>query len=107
VSTLLRPTVRRAERQIKAVARERCPHAQVFSFGAIDIDPRFLAVWITTETDLERDRLEKDEDLLQRLRAALLQAGYPADAVPLVGFSFESQETVNRDYGGNWWYRVK
>jgi hypothetical protein len=45
--------------------------------------------------------------LIAELRSALLAVGYPEDAVPKVGFAFESQETVDRDYNGNWWYAVK
>ena len=32
----------------------------------------------------------------------ILRVGYPADAVPFVHFRIESQETVDRDYGGSW-----
>jgi hypothetical protein len=36
----------------------------------------------------------------QQLRAVLAQFSYPAAAIPGVYFSFESQETVDRDFGG-------
>ena len=101
------PTIRRAEREVRKLARQRCPNAKVFSFGATDIDPRHLAIWIKTKTDEERDRLRHDSDLQQQLRDALLQVGYPTAAVPLVGFAFESQETVDRDFGGSWYSRTK
>ena len=101
------PTIRRARREVKKLARQRCPNAKVFSFGATHIDPRHLAIWITTNTDEQRDRLRQDSVLHQQLRDALLQAGYPPAAVPLVGFAFESQETVDRDFGGNWYYATK
>lgn len=101
------PTIRRARREIKKLARERCANAKVFSFGATYIDPRHLAIWITTKTDEERDRLRRDSDLLRQLRDALLRAGYPLASVPYVGFAFESQETVERDFGGNWYHATK
>jgi len=101
------PTIRRARREVKKLARQRCPNAKVFSFGATDIDPRHLAIWITANTDEQRDRLRQDSILHQQFRDALLQAGYPPAAVPLVGFVFESQETVDRDFGGNWYYATK
>jgi hypothetical protein len=101
------PTIRRAKREVNKLARQRCPNAKVFSFGATDIDPRHLAIWITTNTDEQRDRLRQDSLLHQQLRDALLQAGYPPAAVPLVSFAFESRETVDRDFGGNWYYATK
>jgi hypothetical protein len=50
----------------------------------------------------ERDRMRAEPNLHQQLCNALVQAGYPSDAVPNVHFRFESQETVDRDYGGSW-----
>ncbi len=95
--------IHRAKRQIKEFAQHRCPGADVLSkTGAIHIDPRHLAIWITTKTDEERDSLRRDLSLYQQLCNALLRAGYPADAVPLIHFSIESQETVDREYGGHW-----
>jgi len=70
--------------------------------GATRIDPRHLAIWITTKTDTERDRLRSDQTLHQQLCDSMLLVGYSSDAVPLVHFVIESQETVDRDYGGSW-----
>ena len=45
-----------AEREIERISRRHCSDVQeVFSFGATDIDPRHLAIWITTKTDRDRD----------------------------------------------------
>jgi len=103
----LRPIIRRAKRGIKELARQRCPNAKVFTFGATHLDPRLLAIWVTTKTDKERDDLANDVDLHEHLRAVLLQAGYPPEAVPHIGFAFESQQTVDRDFAGNWYHRIK
>ena len=46
-------------------------------------------------------------ELTSEFRRALSVAGYPPDAIVEVGFAFESQQTVDRDYGGNWWYAVR
>ncbi len=75
--------------------------------GASDIDPKHLAVWITTQTDRQRDALSADESLKARLREILAESSYPQKAIPQVGFAFESEETVQRDHGGNWWYAIK
>ena len=80
---------------------------EVFSFGATDIDPRHLAIWITTKTDRDRDLLRANPALISECRTVLLDLGYPPAAVPNVGFAFKLNETVDRDHGGNWWYAIK
>ena len=96
-----------AEREIERLSRRHCSDAEVFSFGATDIDPRHLAIWISTKTDRDRDLFRANRALIAEFRTILLNLGYPPAAVPDVGFTFESNETVDRDHGGNWWYAVK
>ncbi len=103
----LKRKIRKIEREIRALVRRRFPRAEVFSFGAIDIDPKHLAIWVTTETDAQRDELKNDAELRETLIAILGNAGYPAAAIPEVGFAFESEETVKREYDGNWWHAIK
>jgi hypothetical protein len=57
---------------------------------------------IATPTDNERDLLRQAPDTHQQFCDALLRAGYPQEAVSGVHFRIESQETVDRDYGGSW-----
>src|SRR5262245_37730396 len=99
--------IHRAERAILALVRARVPGGGVFSIGAVDIDPRHLAIWIQTDTDAQRDALRQDLGLQAGVRAALREAGYPEAAIGGVGIAVESEETVKRDYGGNWWYAIK
>lgn len=97
------PAVRRARREIGTIALRRVPHANVFSsMGPATSTHRNLWFLIRTHTDKERDTLRIDPDIYQQFTDALLRAGYPPNSVPLVHFGIESQETVDRDYGGSW-----
>ena len=90
-----------------ALARAKEASAGIFHFGAVDIHPKHLAYWITTATDAQRDRLAADSEMQDEFRRILMREGYPADAILEVGFAFQSEETVERDYGGNWFHAVK
>ena len=102
----LSPTKNKCEAAIRAFVQERYPDSQVFSFGAIGIHPRNLAIWIVTQTDSERDELAGQTGITEKLRGFMLNAGYPKEAVPEIGFAFESEETVSRDWNGDWRSRV-
>jgi len=93
-------TVRRARREIEAIACQYCAAAKADSFRGAT--PKHFSFRIAVPTDRERDQMRGEPQLYQQLSGALLRVGYPADAVPLVHFRIESQETVDRDYGGSW-----
>ncbi|SNS29645.1 hypothetical protein SAMN05421770_101384 [Granulicella rosea] len=99
----LKRSIRRAKKRIRPLLNSRFPNINVSSFGAIEIDPQYLCLCIDTTTDAEKDTLQHDTDLLEQMRQEFVDAGYPADSVPLIAFSIESQETVDRDFGGSWW----
>ncbi len=99
--------IKRIEQGVLALAQARFPCAAVFSFGATEIDPKYLAIWIATDTDAQRDELANDASFRQALIGVLESQDYPSAAIPYVGFAFQSEETVKRDYRGNWWYAVK
>lgn len=100
------PTVE-VERLVQELARTRFECAKVFSFGSTEIDHKYFAVWITVDTDAQRDELANDPVFHDELVEILHQAHYPEAAIPQVGFAFESQETVDRNLHGNWWYAIK
>ena len=64
-----------------------------------------LYVCVKVSTDKEKLILEGDPRVLAKYRQALLSSG-----IPLIGkattLRIESQETVNRDWGGNWFYAL-
>ena len=80
------------------------------------------AFWIAVPTDAARDRLTRDQDLMARLKAYIDETGYVAQARTQHGKAlakinsehlfdiaivFESQQTVDRDFEGNWFYAMK
>jgi hypothetical protein len=97
----------RAKRRIKRIVRRQVPGAKVFSSGSPRIDPHNLAIWIATRTDDERDRMYATRRLLPAFRQELFAAGYPPEAIANVAFSFESEETIARDFAGNWSYLTR
>jgi hypothetical protein len=79
----------------------------IWWIGAIDINPRHLVFWVATDRDSERDALLADQSFIRDCLKALAASGYPREAASLAHITAESQQTVDRDFGGNWWYAVK
>lgn len=97
------PAIQRAKREIRKAARRRFANARVFSRqGATRISPGHLAFCILTDTDEQRDRLRQDPKIYEDFRDALIKAGYPVNTNPAVHLGIQSQETVDREYGGSW-----
>jgi len=100
--------VRRIERAMKRLAKARSSEPTwVAEYGAFYIDPRHLVYWICVKTDAERDRLASDQEFGRELRELLVTFDYPAEARNHVHIGFESQETVDRRSGGNWFHHWK
>jgi hypothetical protein len=59
-------------------------------------------VWLATATDAQRDALAADPKLEERVRQVCAQ-----HAVAVRGVTVESQETVERDFQGSWFYRLR
>jgi hypothetical protein len=98
----------KAKRELQDRIQDRAPGAKVSDLGCIgDLGPESLGVWVKTRTDAERDGLLADATLKQTLDQALSQAGYPEAAIPHVELTIQSQETVDRDYEGNWFYAMR
>jgi hypothetical protein len=108
--------VQKLLRQIVEAQGVRVQHISAFGYK---YDSAF---WIAVDTDLERDRLKADQALLQKLHSVFEQAGYlkiihdtwdkeinkPAlEYLKHPGIVIESQETVDRDWGGNWYQCMK
>jgi len=76
-------------------------------YGAYDINPRFLVFWICIRTDHLKSKLISNGELMSNLRNLLEKHDYPAQARQFVSIGFESQETVDRESKGNWYYHFK
>lgn len=73
------------------------------------VRPYSVWVWLVTAGDAERDQFElsKDLPLFDEIRGILTTAGLPARDAYFAGTTVQSQETVDRDYQGNWFYTLR
>jgi uncharacterized damage-inducible protein DinB len=92
------------EKLIKPICSERF---FVDWYGAYDINPKHLVYWICVQSDKMKNRLSGNIELMTALRALLEKHDYPAESQKFVHIGFESQETVDRESKGNWYYHFK
>jgi hypothetical protein len=82
-------------------------HTSVWWYGAYDIHPKHLVFWICITTDATKQRFEADIELLKKLRFLLEFYDYPIIGREGVHIGFASEETVQRESKGNWFYHFK
>lgn len=70
------------------------------------VRPYRVSAWLGTETDVERDAL-RDGPFLADVREILESAGLPCGTARLERTVVQSQETVDRDYEGSWFYALR
>jgi hypothetical protein len=101
----IKAAIRLIDGLLKTLSQEK---SHVTHFGATDIDPKHLAVCLCVQSDAECKRMINE---LDSIRAQVLEyfasVNYPAEAIPSIDVSIASQETVNRDFAGSWWYFFK
>jgi hypothetical protein len=96
--------IRRAKREIEKLVSPKLPNVRVLSTpGAslVDLDRAYFV--IVTRTDEEAETLRKDyPSLYSQLCEAMIRVGYSSAAVPRLSFPVESQQTIDREFGGSW-----
>jgi hypothetical protein len=76
-------------------------------YGAYEINPKNLVYWICVESDNKKNLLKSNIELQKDLKDLLAKQNYPCDAIKYVQINIESQETVDRESGGSWYYHFK
>jgi hypothetical protein len=99
----LEPAVKRVEAAILALVRELVPSGSLDRIGPIEFGGvASWSCWIVTPTDWEREGVTKDATLMNNLYATATGAGFAPDSITV-----QSQETVDRDYEGSWFYAMR
>lgn len=100
-----KPDWERLERVKESLLREFDPEGVVHArFVVAFSQPFCYSVWLGTSTDQERATLQRDATVDDRIRNVAVKHGM-ADLYD--GFQIESQETVDRDYEGSWFRRLR
>jgi hypothetical protein len=93
-----------AEAEMRSLARRYVADCTVTALALEPIQPWFL---FKTKTDAERDLLAGNEALLKDFEAVFRARECPDETVQGLAFPFQSQQTVERDYAGNWYWALK
>lgn len=67
----------------------------------------YPVVWLVTQTDAAKAVVAEHESLRADVLVALAKGGVAPDLVAQAVVTVESQETVDREWDGNWWYAMK
>jgi hypothetical protein len=97
----------RIETNLKSLLKDLGIKPQVWSFGAYDIDPKYLVFVVGVTTDSEKIKLKTDLDFNEKMKDLLIKYNWPNIARESVIFDIESQETVSRETDGHWWHHYK
>ncbi|MCE3295139.1 MAG: hypothetical protein K0R65_853 [Crocinitomicaceae bacterium] len=104
----LKRKILNVEDDIKKIITLNCEESFFINrYGAYDIDPKNLVFWICVKSDAQKLNLSTNKDLTGTLYNLLTKYDYPKEAIPFVHIGFESQETVDRESGGDWYLHFK
>jgi hypothetical protein len=88
-----------AEAEMRSHARRYVADCAV---TALDLEPTRPWFLVKTNTDAERDLLTGNEALLKEFKAVFRARECPDEIIQALTFTFQSQETMERDHAGNW-----
>lgn len=81
-----------------------------FHYGAIGINPKYLVIWYLFEKDAELREAE-DNGLIYELKILTLWElkanGYPEDVLSEIQIAFTTDEDIQNETNGNYWYYFK
>jgi hypothetical protein len=66
-----------------------------------------FSIWLCTTSDEQRDSLGILNPGLDRVRSILMDAGFTDELLTNLATTAQSQETVDRDYEGSWFYALR
>ena len=70
-------------------------------------DQQQFAVWLGTTTDVEADRLRSSATAPARVHEVLVAHGFGEQDLGELMVVVQSQETVDREYDGSWFYALR
>ena len=71
------------------------------------VDPYDVSVWLATATDAQRDALAQQDGLEEKVAETLRAAGIDESDAVFSNVIVQSQETVDREYDGSWFYALR
>jgi hypothetical protein len=104
---LLKWKIWRIESALKQLVRAQGFKAMVWSFGAYWIDPKHMDFVVGVSTEKNKLELKSNRNFVLAMAEVLERFNWPLEARAAVTFDIESQESVDRESDGNWWYHYK
>jgi hypothetical protein len=71
------------------------------------VKPYGVSVWLGTQTDAQRDALAPHDGLEKRVGEMLETCGIAETDAGFEGVAVQSQETVDRECEGSWFYALR
>jgi hypothetical protein len=71
------------------------------------VEPYRVSVWLGTASDAQKDALMTREGMRETVAEVLNAAGIESTDAVFDSVAVQSQETVERDYEGSWFYALR
>jgi len=81
-----------------------------FHYGSFGINPKYLVIWYLFEKDTDLEKAEANglkEELVQLTLVELRANGYPETALDEIQIAFTTDEDIQRETNGNYYYYFK